>query len=251
MVDIVINDDRIEDIQLMIFDKDGTLIDLYNYWSNMINYRVELISKELNLEKTHEKNLMYNMGVDVDNKRLRPEGPVGVRRREIVTQAAVDYLASIGYEDKTEMCVGIFKEVDNLSLKKFDEIIKPIDGCYELVNNLKDNNCKIAIATTDRKERAELAMDFIKLSDSIDMIAGADLVQNTKPAPDIVNYICDNLGIPKSNAVIVGDAVTDIQTGINANLKASIGVCTGITKQDKLLEITPYVIDSISDIKVE
>lgn len=250
MVDILINYDELKDVQLIIFDKDGTLIDLYKYWSNMINYRVERISKELNLNKTHEKNLKFNMGVDIENSRLRPDGPVGVKKREIVKQAAVDYLSSIGYEDKSDLCIEIFKKVDSYSLQKFDEIIKPIDGCYDLLSTLKDNNCKIAIATTDRKERAELAMDFIKLIDYIDIIVGADLVKNTKPAPDIANYICLNLGISESKAVIVGDAVSDIKTGINANLKASIGVCTGITTKDKLLKLTPYVIDSISDINI-
>jgi phosphoglycolate phosphatase len=250
LVNIRINNDELKDVQLMIFDKDGTLIDLYNYWSNMINYRVELISKELNLDNNHQKNLKYNMGVDVDNNRLRPDGPVGVKRRELVTQAAVDYLSSIGYEDQSELCIEVFRRVDSFSLQKFDEIIKPIDGCYDLFRSLKEKNCKIAIATTDRKVRAELAMQFIKLIDYIDIIAGADLVKNTKPAPDIVNYICSNLGISETNAVIIGDAVSDIQTGINANLKASIGVCTGITSKEKLLEITPYVIDGISDIKV-
>ena len=235
----------------MIFDKDGTLIDLYNYWSNMIRYRAELICKELDLDKTDEKRLMYEMGVDLDTKSLRPKGPVGVKKREVVMQAAVDYLASIGCEGKTEMCFGIFKTVDDLSFKKFDEIIKPINGCYNLINALKKNHCKIAIATTDRTERAKLAMDFIKLGNSIDIIIGADCVKKAKPAPDMVNRICNNLEISKSNSVMVGDAVTDIQMGKNSNLKASIGVCTGITPKVKLLEITKYVSDSISEIIIE
>jgi phosphoglycolate phosphatase-like HAD superfamily hydrolase len=129
----------------MIFDKDGTLIDLYNYWSNMIRHRAELICKELDLDKTDEKRLMYEMGVDLDTKSLRPEGPVGVKKREVVMQAAVDYLASIGYGGRPEMCFGIFKTVDDLSFKKFDEIIKPINGCYNLINALKKNHCKDAI----------------------------------------------------------------------------------------------------------
>lgn len=235
----------------MIFDKDGTLIDLYNYWSNMIRHRAELICKELDLDKTDEKRLMYEMGVDLDTKSLRPEGPVGVKKREVVMQAAVDYLASIGYEGKTEMCFGIFNAVDDSSFKKFNEIIKPINGTHNLINVLKKEHCKIAIATTDRTERAKLAMDFIKLGNSIDLIIGADCVKNAKPAPDMVNRICNNLKISKSNSVMVGDAITDIQMGINSNLKASIGVCTGITPKVKLLEITKYVSDSISEIIIE
>ena len=44
----------IDDIDLMVFDKDGTLIDLYYYWSQMIALRAQYICDEFGLcKKTH------------------------------------------------------------------------------------------------------------------------------------------------------------------------------------------------------
>jgi len=251
LVNIIVNDNKIEDIQLMIFDKDGTLIDLYNYWSNMIRYRAELICKELDLDKTHEKRLMYEMGVDLDTKSLRPEGPVGVKKREVVMQAAVDYLASIGYPDIRDLCFEAFKEVDRISLLDLRQFIRPINGADNLINELFKNGCKIAIATTDTTERAKIAMNFLGFADKIDLVAGADMVNNSKPDPEMIYVILDALNIDRLNAVMIGDAATDVQIGINANLRASIAVLAGFSSADELRKLTPYVVGSIRGIIVE
>jgi len=250
MVNIKVNNQMIEGIDLVIFDKDGTLMDLYHYWSQMVGLRAKFICQELGLDMTHHNNLLYGMGVDSKVGKLRPEGPVGLKKREIVLQAAVDYLVSIGYPETYNLCFEAFKEVDVLSSENLRQFIRPIDGANDIINKLSKNGCKIAIATTDVTERAKLAMEFLGIADKIDFIAGADMVSNSKPDPEMVYVILNTLNIDKSNAVIVGDAITDVQLGINANLKASIGVLTGLSSYEQLKIITPYVINEISDMKI-
>lgn len=250
MVNIKVNNQMIEGIDLVIFDKDGTLMDLYHYWSQMVGLRAEFICQELKLDMTHHNNLLYRMGVDSKIGKLRPEGPVGLKKREIVLQAAVDYLASIGYPETFDLCFEAFKEVDRLSSENLRQFIRPIDGANNIVNTLSENGCKIAIATTDVTERAKLAMEFLGIADKIDFIAGSDMVSNSKPDPEMVYVILNTLNIDRSNAVIVGDAITDVQLGINANLKASIGVLTGLSSYDQLKIITSHVINEVSDMKI-
>lgn len=251
MVNIIVDSKKIEDIQLMIFDKDGTLIDVYNYWSNMIRCRAELICTELNLGMVDEKKLMFEMGIDLDTKSIRPEGPVGIEKRKIVMQAAVDYLASIGFPDSAKLCFDIFEKVNGISLHNMIKFVNPIDGAVDIINTLYMNGCKIAIATTDTTERAKKAMEFLSFADKIDMIAGSDVVSNSKPDPEIIHVILDALNIDKSNAMMVGDAVTDVQSGINANLRASIGVLSGFSSMNELKKLTPYIVESVGGITVE
>lgn len=250
MVNIKVNNQMIEGIDLVIFDKDGTLMDLYHYWSQMVGLRAEFICQELKLDMTHHNNLLYGMGLDSKVGKLRPEGPVGLKKREIVLQAAVDYLASIGYSDTYDLCFEAFKEVDRLSSENLRQFIRPIDGVNDIVNTLSENGCKIAIATTDVTKRAKLAMEFLGIADKIDFIAGADMVSNSKPDPEMVYVILNTLNIDRSNAVIVGDAITDVQLGINANLKASIGVLTGLSSYEQFKIITSHVINEVSDMKI-
>jgi phosphoglycolate phosphatase len=250
MVHVEVNEDIIENIELLVFDKDGTLIDLYNYWANMVGYRVNYAQDILGFNDDKKTHIMYAMGIDLKERRLKVEGPVGIKKREIVMQAMVDALLTVGYRNTYELCLEAFREVDTLSVKKFPEIIKPVEGMYQIIDSLCKKKCKIAIATTDETERASMALEFLGISDKVDIVVGSDMVDNCKPYPDIVNMITRKLSIAKMNTVIVGDAIADIEMGINACTRASIGVMSGISSKRDLLRVTPYVVPDISYIGV-
>lgn len=250
MVNLGINGQLIRDVKLVIFDKDGTLMELYTYWSQMVGLRARLICQKMNLGKEYENGLIYNMGVDVKAGKLRPEGPVGILKREIVLQAAVDYLVSTGHMNVYDTCFEAFEVVDSISSTNLQQFIKPIAGARELVELLSNKGCKVVVATTDRTDRARLAMEFLGFGDKINLVIGADMVKKAKPDPEMVYMVLECLKIDKSNAVMVGDAITDIQMGLNAGLKASIGVLTGLTPAHELRKITHFILDDISKIAV-
>lgn len=251
MVDIKVGREVIRDVQLVVFDKDGTLIDVHTYWVNMIKFRAELVVNKLCLGEKEKLGLMDSMGVDIGLWKIKPEGPVGIKKREIVLQSGVEYLISLGMSDQTSLFKEAFREVDKNSMNHFQTIIRPLDGLFELFEGLKKRSCFIAIATTDRTERARLAMRHIGVGDSIDFIVGADLVKKSKPATDMADLITNKLGIPKESSVMVGDAISDVQMGINAKFKASIGVASGLTTAERLLEITPFVVSDIAELSFD
>lgn len=251
MVKIGIGSHFIDDIELFVFDKDGTLIDLYNYWSNMIDLRAQRLCSFYNLPlDVHKNNLMYEMGVDLETERLKPEGPVGLLPREVVQKAAEDYLLKLDCKNVSGVCFKVFKNVDELSLSLLDRFIKPLDGAIDLLKKIKERNAKVAIATTDKTHRVNLATDFLNISNLVDLAIGSDKVESSKPAPDMLKLIGDELDIDPANSVMIGDARTDIQMGINAGFKASIGICGGLTSENALAELTPYVIKDISQIYI-
>lgn len=248
MIQLKINSEFIDDVRLAIFDKDGTLINLYEYWSNMVAFRVDLAQKKLGFYESYKKQIMYAMGVDLDNRRLRSEGPVGLAKREIVMQSMEGALAAIGQVDTHAICYEIFDEVDRFSLDHFAQIIKPVNGMHALLETIHNKECKIAVATTDKSERARLALDFLGISDLVTITVGADMVEHCKPAPDMIHCILQATGISKEHTIMVGDAITDVEMGINADVKASIGVCSGLTFREELLRVTRYVVNDISNI---
>lgn len=250
-MNIKINSEIIRNIRLVIFDKDGTLIDLYNYWSNMVNFRASVAQSKLDFNEEIKKEIMYAMGIDLKRKKIRPGGPVGLKKREIVMKVMSEELEKMGFCDVEDLCFNAFKEADILSLNHLSKIIKPLNGMHELIENLHKKGCKIAIATTDKTERAGLAADVLGISDKIDMIVGEDMVKNCKPSPEMVKLILNTMKIPRENAVMVGDALTDVKMGINAGLTACIGVCSGLTSRESLLEKTKYVVEDISKIVIE
>ena len=250
MISLQAGRDIIDSIEVMIFDKDGTLMELHHYWSMMVGLRARMICKELGLGEADMKGVAYAMGADLDSGRLRPEGPVGLKKREIVMGAAIDYLACLGHNNTHDLCFDVFKEVDEISSKDLKDFVRPIKGAEKLIRSASQKGCKIAIATTDRRERASLAMCFLGFGDMVDLVVGADDVSKPKPDPEQIELVLKTLSVDRSRAVMVGDALTDVGMGVNAGVKASIGVLTGFAMAVELLEITPYVAESVSDIHV-
>ena len=150
----------------------------------------------------------------------------------------------------TDLFVEVFREVDDFSLARLDEIIRPIEGLHSLVARLNACECKIAVATSDRSDRAALAMQHLGISEAVDLVVGADMVRSPKPAPEIVERVCERLGVPAEHGVMVGDSPADVLTGQNAGCMASIGVASGLTSLRDLKDITRFVVRSIADIRL-
>ena len=72
----------------------------------------------------------------------------------------------------------------------------------------------------------------------------------SKPDPEMLHLVLERLGVDRSRAVMVGDALNDVQMGLNAGLKAAIGVLTGFATADQLRELTPFVARDVSEIAV-
>jgi len=240
----------IPDVDLVVFDKDGTLIELYHYWSQMVALRARFICEALGLDAEHAAGLRWALGVDEKAGRLRPEGPVGLKTREIVIQAAVDYLAGIGRREMKLACAAAFERADEESNRDLARFIRPTAGAEALVDALDSHGCRVAVATVDIRRRAQLAVDYLGFGGKIDLVVGADQVARAKPAPDMLHLILETLAVKPSRAVMVGDALTDLQMGLNAGLKASIGVLSGFATVEQLRKLTPFVAQDTSGITV-
>ncbi len=250
MVTLSINSKTIHDVGLVIFDKDGTLIELYHYWSQMVALRARLIREALGLGEEHEAGLRWALGVDEKTGRLRPEGPVGLKKRDIVIKAGTDYLESVGHRDCSRLCEDAFERADEISSGDLSRFIRPIRGAVSLMGALRKGGCRVALATVDVSRRARLAMEFMGFGDQIDLVVGAEQVTRPKPAPDMVDLILKTLGIQPIQAVMVGDALTDVQMGRNAGLKASVGVLSGFATAEQLRALTPFVAQDVSELTV-
>lgn len=86
MIDLEINGAVLEGIDLIIFDKDGTLFQLYPYWSRMALLRGRCICRALMAKAAAVQPASplaaLQMGVDLAEGRISPHGPAGIESRQ-------------------------------------------------------------------------------------------------------------------------------------------------------------------------
>jgi len=105
----------------------------------------------------------------------------------------------------------------------------------DFIRELKEKNIKVGVASSSKNAKAIL--DAAGLSDlfetRVDGIVSAELYLKGKPEPDIFTTACDNLGVHYDRAVIVEDAVSGVQAGLNGNF----GLVLGIARENNELEL--------------
>jgi phosphoglycolate phosphatase-like HAD superfamily hydrolase len=156
MIDLAVDSKVICDVSLVIFDKEGTLIELYSYWSQMVALRARLICEAPGLGSEQEAGLRWALGVDEKAHRLRPEGPVGLKKREIVLKAATYYLDGIGRRGTLRHCEQAFERANEISSGDLSKFLRPIPGAVSLMGALRDRGCRVALATVDVSRRARM-----------------------------------------------------------------------------------------------
>ncbi len=85
----------LDNIKAVIFDKDGTLIDIHHYWTSMIKIRASLVALKWfdNNERDRiENHLIDVMGVNLETGQMKPDGPVGVKPRPFNAGVVGDFV---------------------------------------------------------------------------------------------------------------------------------------------------------------
>jgi phosphoglycolate phosphatase len=250
MSEIILPNTKINDIKMIIFDKDGTLIDIHHYWCSMIKFRAEFFTKSL---KHINKQNLYNdlvdgMGIDLTANKMKSLGPVGIKPREFIIDIALKIISKYSDIYTRQKVIDIFAQVDEYSKTQLSKIVKPLAGTVEILNLLKENNIIVSIATTDLSSRAIITMKELNIEHFFTDIVGGDSVNNAKPHPDLVELIASKNNIEVDNILVVGDSIADLNMAKNAGCRF-LAVKTGLCNEE-FEEKSDYIVDDLTQVKI-
>ena len=92
-------------------------------------------------------------------------------------------------------------------------------GAKTLLQWLKANNIKTALATATAVDRATLYLDKVGLLEYFDVIAGARMVKRGKPEPDIYLYAAGQLGLDPKDCLALEDSQNGVRSAAAAGCK--------------------------------
>jgi phosphoglycolate phosphatase len=249
MTSFSFGDSRVDNIKMIIFDKDGTLIDVHHYWRSMIQFRSEFLIVLIDSaykEKVYSE-LMNIMGVDPLTNKIKIDGPVGIKPRDFIVNKALSVMKQYSNSCDKLSVEKIFNDVDIYSKTKLKNIVKILPCVKNFLADLKRKNVKMSIATTDLTMRAVLSMESLKINDYFSDIVGSDLVKSPKPSSDLVEYILNKNNIKHDEALVIGDSISDLYMAKNADCRF-IGVKTGLY-DNNFEDNSEYLISNLGELK--
>jgi len=204
--------------RLLIFDWDGTLLDSI---ATIVSCTQATLA-ELGLPRADESGLRGAIGLGID---------------EMIESFCP------GCDDAT--VARIIEVYRKHWFGNFADRPRLFEGVPELLSALADQDRLLAIATA--KSRKGLASDiertglgaFFQASRTVDEAA-------SKPSPDMILQLLDELGVVPARALMIGDAAHDLQMARNAGV-AAVGVTSGTAKREVLLAMEPLAcLDSVT-----
>ncbi|MDD5216342.1 MAG: HAD-IA family hydrolase [Methylococcales bacterium] len=110
-------------------------------------------------------------------------------------------------------------------------------GVYEMLETLKQQGFKLAVATGKTREGLDEALNATNTLDLFCITRCADETQS-KPHPLMLEEIMQFTNVPPQRTLMVGDSTHDLQMALNAGV-ASIGVVSGAHDSEQLKTYSP------------
>ena len=127
-----------------------------------------------------------------------------------------------------------------------DEDLFP--GIIELLYSLREHGVKLAIATGKSRRGLNHILQKIELEHFFDATRCADETRS-KPHPQMLLEILEELQLPASAALMVGDTEYDLEMATRAGM-ASLAVCYGVHAAERLYRHQPIAcVDDLRSIE--
>ncbi len=214
----------LENIEAIIFDLDGTLVDSMWIWTAIDEQFLE------KYELTQPENFHEGM-----------EGKSYSETAEYFLQLfpelphTLDELMEEWYEMAYE------KYANELVLKK---------GAFSFIQEARQRGIKLGIATSNKRELAEAVLSSTKVLSLFDAIWTSCEAKAGKPAPDVYLKVAGSLQVAPKHCLVFEDVPNGILAGVNAGMKVCAVEDDFSKKQtDKKRALADYYIKDYEDIK--
>lgn len=186
------NQNILKDIQAVIFDLDGTLVDSMWVWASI------------------DREYFRQHGLEVpENLQQRISGMSFSETADFIKE---QYQISDTIEEMKETW-------NRMAEEKYRTEVPLKPGAYEFLKLLKENGIKTGVATSNSKHLVEITLRARKIDAFMDSVHTACEVEHGKPEPDIYLLVAKDLGVAPKNCLVFEDIIEGIQAGRRAGMR--------------------------------
>jgi len=233
-------------VRLIVFDKDGVLLDLNQTWLPVIIAMAEYLVFRLD-GRADRDALLAAVGVNItpgtDTGTIVENGAFAAgtfaEMREI--WAGMEPGLAPVFDDHARYRADILRisqeTVRGKTVAKGDVL--------RALTELREQGYALAVATNDNTESAHINLSDMKIRDCFDAIICADSGFGRKPDADGLLECCRRMGVTPQQSVMVGDTATDWAAAHNAGFRGFITIADTAPRKPEFIPETDAILPSI------
>ncbi|GBF73536.1 putative haloacid dehalogenase [Paenibacillus sp. 598K] len=232
MYELTVNGQRL-DIDAIVFDKDGTLLDMmsmWGTWSELMQQAFDQRMKQAGKANGAERlATLWGLVQDDDGEIIGydRQGPMAMGTMgELYTLLAWEgYRAGLSWAEAKRLVYDCALAADEAM-----ERARParlIAGAEALLEQCRKAGIPMAVVTADETEAAVRHLDWLGLSEVFPVVVGTDQAEWGKPFPDLLLLACRQLGVSPERVAVIGDTNGDMMMGRAAGAPVRIALEQG------------------------
>ncbi len=242
--------DHTFDADLVIFDKDGTLIDFKYLWAQKTKAGVERLVHAIQGSSELRLALYQTIGYDPEADHFEMQGPIITAAMGTLYTIAATVLFQHGWPWLEAELLVQAHFIPGMAGVLTAELLQATTNLPKLFSELRAANVHIAVITSDERAPAEKTLQLLGVRDQVAFLAGADDVYPPKPAPEAILAACEQIGVSPARTIMIGDSTTDMLMGQRASVGFRLAVLTGMMDRATLAPYADLVLDSIGQMGV-
>lgn len=221
-------------IRAILFDKDGTLLDLTRSWRDAVDRATAGLAAG---DPALVRRIGQAIGYDPVEGRFLPGSPASAG-------SLADVVGII-----CKVVPGVSRDEAQILVRQVSSgpgVPHPVCDLPALFGALRARDVFLGVATNDDEGVARAQLEKVGIADQLDAIIGADSGYGCKPDPGMLTAFAAMSGFGVEHAVIVGDSLHDMLAGRRARYAYRIGVLTGPVSREVLAPESDVVLDSVA-----
>ncbi|OBZ11811.1 haloacid dehalogenase [Bacillus sp. FJAT-27264] len=215
--------------QGILFDKDGTLLDILATWGLWAELVLRGMETQLAIRgKTLEGGISGLLGtIHDDNGKVvsyDPSGPLPMAT-EGETEGLLAwqlYASGLSWNEALAKVKHITKNAMNELRKR--QVAYPLPGLLPFLKQCADASLKLGVVTSDGVKTTAEQLEWLGIAAYFQTVVTRDHVVNGKPDPEMAEKACRELGLNPGETVMIGDSNADMQTAKGAGVSLAIGI---------------------------
>jgi len=229
-------------IDLVVFDKDGTLIDfhaMWGGWARELGTRLEAATR-----RPVAPDVFAAIGFDPSTGRVAVGGPLATTTMAgiegVVAAVLRRWCPSVAAARRATETAWFVPDPVALAM--------PLADLPALFTELRAHGRRIAVVTTDDRAPTDATLRALGVREVVEAMVCGDDGFPMKPEPDAVFALCQALRTEPPRVAVVGDSPADLAMARAAGAGRVVGVLTGVGAAADL-SAADVVLQSVAELR--